>query len=88
MQGWQVLCPPGKREPLAEAHILKMRMWEFLLWLSWFRPCQSAHEDVGSIPSLAHWVKDPTLLQAVAYAADVARIHCVPGCVEGLQLQL
>ena len=27
----------------------------------WFTNTASIHEDTGSIPSLAQWVKDPTL---------------------------
>ena len=43
-----------------------MRIAEFLLWLSGLRTWHCLCENVGSIPGLTHWAKDPGLQQAVA----------------------
>ena len=53
----------------------------------WLANPTSIHEDVGSIPGLTQWVEHLSLLRAVRYIADVARISSCCGCDVGRWLQ-
>ena len=59
---------------------------EFPLWHSRLRTQCCPCEGAGLIPSLAQWVKDLVLPQAVVQFADTAQIQCYHGRGVGLQL--
>ena len=50
---------------------------EFPLQLSRLRTQHSVYEDVGLIPGLTQWIKDPALPQAAAQVADIDQIHSI-----------
>ena len=48
----------------------------------------SIHVNVGSIPGLTQWVKDPVLPRAAVQVTDAAQIPCCCGYGIGWQLWL
>ena len=53
-----------KKEKKEKYKKIKKKKMELPLWLSRLRTC-TVSEDVGSIPGLIQWVKDPEMLEAV-----------------------
>ena len=47
---------------MLECFVFSILLQEFPLWLSGLRTRQRVCENMGSIPDLTRWVKDPALL--------------------------
>ena len=69
-------------------------LFNILLWNNFdhykiqFVVQQSTHEDVGLIPDLAQYVKNPALLWVMVWVTDTAWTWCGCGCGCGFLLQL
>ena len=50
------------------------------MWFSGLRMRKISYEDVGLIPGLTQWVKDPPLLQADTQVVEVSQISRCCGC--------